>query len=97
MSVANQYYEGFPEIPRTGPFPDRGVNLDETLRIGWTTGGHTGIPVIAAATGPGSEKVRGLIDNTDLHGIMMKTLELGALKKKPGIMKKILGIGARKK
>jgi alkaline phosphatase len=34
-------------------------------------GSHTGEEVIAAATGPGAERVRGFLSNTDLFGVMM--------------------------
>jgi alkaline phosphatase len=34
--------------------------------------GHTGEEVLAAAQGPGAERVRGYIANTDLFGVMMK-------------------------
>jgi len=76
MSVGNKFYKGFPDLPRTGPFPDRRVDLGQVLRIGWTTGGHTAIPVIAAAAGPGAQEIRGVLDNTDLFAIMMNTLGL---------------------
>jgi alkaline phosphatase len=33
--------------------------------------GHTGEEVLAAAQGPGAERVRGYLDNTDLFGVMM--------------------------
>ena len=34
--------------------------------VGWTTGSHTGVPVLTTAIGPGSENFTGLIDNTDI-------------------------------
>ena len=34
--------------------------------------GHTGEPVIAAAQGPGAERVRGFMQNTDLFHVMMR-------------------------
>jgi alkaline phosphatase len=33
--------------------------------------GHTGEPVLAAAQGPGSERVKGYMSNTDLFRVMM--------------------------
>jgi alkaline phosphatase len=33
--------------------------------------GHTGEEVLVAAQGPGAERVRGYLDNTDLFGVMM--------------------------
>ena len=35
-------------------------------------GTHTGEPVMAAAQGPGSFRVRGYLSNTDLFGIMLR-------------------------
>jgi alkaline phosphatase len=34
--------------------------------------GHTGEEVLVAAQGPGAERVRGYLDNTDLFGVMMQ-------------------------
>ena len=34
--------------------------------VGWSTGGHTGVDVGLYAFGPGSERFRGLHDNTDV-------------------------------
>lgn len=34
--------------------------------------GHTGEPVIVAARGPGAERVRGFMDNTDVFHVMMR-------------------------
>lgn len=76
LSVANEFYEGFPQVPFRDGFPERGVDLKEALRLGWTTGGHTGIPVLAAAWGPGAEQIRGVMDNTELFGVMMQALGL---------------------
>jgi alkaline phosphatase len=39
---------------------------------------HTGEEVVAAASGPGSEKVRGFLPNTRLFGIIMQALGWGA-------------------
>ncbi len=36
--------------------------------------GHTGEEVLAAAQGPGAERVRGYLANTDLFGVMMDAL-----------------------
>jgi alkaline phosphatase len=37
-------------------------------------GSHTGEQVLVAAQGPGAERVKGFLVNTDLFGIMMKAL-----------------------
>ena len=34
--------------------------------VGWTSGSHTGVPVLTTAIGPGAENFTGLIDNTDI-------------------------------
>lgn len=76
MSVGTACYAGFPQIPRQGAYPERGLRLDSLLCIGWTTKGHSAIPVIAGALGPGAEHLRGIKENTDLFPIMMETLGL---------------------
>lgn len=40
--------------------------LDVRTNTGWTTGGHTGVDVPVYAIGPGSEKFRGLLNNTQV-------------------------------
>lgn len=76
MSVGTACYAGFPQIPRNGAYPERGLRLDSLLCIGWTTKGHSAISVIAGALGPGAEHFRGTKENTDLFPIMMETLGL---------------------
>jgi len=39
---------------------------------------HSGEDVILTATGPGSERVRGQMDNTDVFRVMVEALGLGA-------------------
>ena len=48
-----------------GPFPVKGTNLQ--VFADWTTGGHTGADTPITASGPGSERFDGVIDNTDVH------------------------------
>lgn len=74
MSVGTACYQGFPQIPVADGFPERSAPLDSLLCIGWTTKGHTAIPVIAGALGPGAEQFRGTMDNTALFPIMMEAL-----------------------
>lgn len=76
MSVAEGMYHGFPTLPdRDGEASHmKGVKAAHLLGVGWTTGGHTGIPVLVMSMGPGSERMRRLIDNTDVFPIMMETL-----------------------
>jgi alkaline phosphatase len=40
--------------------------------VGWTSGSHTGLPVLTTSAGPGSEHFTGFTDNTDIS----KTLKL---------------------
>jgi len=51
------------DLPAGAPVPD-----DAPLRV---DDGHTGEEVLVTATGPGAERVRGFIANTDLFRIMM--------------------------
>ena len=48
-----------------GPFTVKGTNLK--VFADWTTGGHTGADTPITASGPGSERFDGMIDNTDVH------------------------------
>ncbi|MHB8908124.1 MAG: alkaline phosphatase [Syntrophales bacterium] len=45
------------------------------LRVGWGSQTHTASPLFAFGTGPGSERVRGLLHNTELFTIMRMALE----------------------
>lgn len=47
-------------------------NLPEVI---WSTKGHTGANVPLFAWGPGAEKVKGIVDNTDVHRLMMGTFD----------------------
>jgi len=48
-----------------GPFTVKGTDLQ--VFADWTTGGHTGADTPITASGPGSERFDGVIDNTDVH------------------------------
>lgn len=76
MAVGTGHYQGFPEIPRERGFPVHAADLDSLLHIGWSTTGHSALPVLALAMGRESAHVRGVLDNTDLHGIMRRALGL---------------------
>ena len=43
--------------------------------VGWTSGSHTGVPVLTTAIGPGSESFTGLIDNTDIAKTLKSLME----------------------
>ena len=45
-------------------------------RVGWSTGGHTGVDVGLYAFGPGSERFRGLHENTDVARLIAALLRL---------------------
>ncbi len=45
-------------------------------RVGWSTGGHTGVDVGLYASGPGSERFRGLHENTDVARLIAGLLGL---------------------
>jgi alkaline phosphatase len=65
--VANERYKGVPgAMLRLGNLPAM-INADV----------HSGEDVILTATGPGSERVHGQIDNTDVFRIMAEALGLG--------------------
>ena len=45
-------------------------------RVGWSTGGHTGVDVGLYAWGPGSERFHGLHENTDVARLVADLLDL---------------------
>jgi alkaline phosphatase len=45
------------------------------LRVGWGSQTHTASPLFAFGTGPGSERVKGFLHNTELFTIMRAALE----------------------
>ena len=54
-----------------------GGSLDgKNLNIGWTTKGHTGVPVPIYAFGPKAEQFTGLHDNTDIPRILARLLDI---------------------
>jgi alkaline phosphatase len=40
---------------------------------------HSGEDVVLTASGPGSERVRGQVDNTEIFRVMVEALGLGAV------------------
>jgi alkaline phosphatase len=65
---------GFP-VPnrwRNGPFEVEGTKAGFTTD--WTTPGHTGVPVPLTAAGPGSQRLDGLNDNTDVFRVAAEVL-----------------------
>ncbi|MQA79857.1 MAG: alkaline phosphatase [Streptosporangiales bacterium] len=57
-----------------GPFTIAGSDLQFT--VDWTTGGHTAADTPVTATGPGSARLDGTIDNTDVFWAMVKAMRL---------------------
>jgi alkaline phosphatase len=55
-----------------GPFAVKGTNL--TVFADWTTGQHTGADTPITASGPGSKRFDGVIDNTDVHDFIAKAM-----------------------
>jgi alkaline phosphatase len=48
----------------------------KSLIIGWTSKGHTGVPVPIYAFGPGAERFMGLHDNTEVPRIFAELLDI---------------------
>ena len=70
----------------TGGLTVNGGNLNgQDLDIHWSTGGHTGLPVVVYAFGPGAERFAGVYDNTD---IPRKFADLLGIESFPVAMKK---------
>jgi alkaline phosphatase len=55
-----------------GPFTVKGTNLQ--VFADWTTGQHTGADTPITASGPGSKRFDGVIDNTDVHDFVLKAM-----------------------
>ncbi|MBR4476801.1 MAG: alkaline phosphatase [Kiritimatiellae bacterium] len=57
-------------------FPDKARRIMQAKAgVGWTSGSHTGVPVLTTAIGPGSESFTGLIDNTDIAKTLKSLME----------------------
>jgi len=70
----------------TGGLTVRGGKLSgQDLDIHWSTGGHTGLPVVVYAFGPGAEYFTGVYDNTD---IPKKFAQLLGIEPFPAVTKK---------
>lgn len=51
---------------------EENAKLNKSANIGWSTGGHTGIPVPVYAVGHGAEMFSGCYDNTDIPKKIMR-------------------------
>jgi len=59
----------------TGGMAVNGGSLDgNEVNVGWTTGGHTAIPVPVYAFGPGASRFMGLRDNTEIPRVFAQLL-----------------------
>ena len=47
---------------------------DDMVKVQWGTGSHTSIPVGVYAYGPGAHKFTGLMDNTDIHHMILDAI-----------------------
>lgn len=50
--------------------------ISERALVGWTSFHHTGVDVQLYAYGPGSDRFRGLLDNTDLPKLMAAAMDI---------------------
>ena len=73
--LAIENADGTPKDGEDGPFPVPGTHL--SLVVDWTTGDHSGVPTPVTATGPGSERLDGTLDNTDVYRAMVAAARLG--------------------
>lgn len=44
--------------------------MQERAGVGWTSGSHTGVPVLTTSSGPGSERLSGFIENSDIATVI---------------------------
>ena len=51
--------------------------FDKKVGLGWTSGGHTALPVITSVTGVDAELFKGNLDNTDVSKKIKQVLQLG--------------------
>lgn len=65
--------DGETESGEDGPFTVAGAE-EHDFALDWTTTGHTGVPTVLTAEGPGSEALGGYQPNTHLHEVMREVL-----------------------
>jgi alkaline phosphatase len=66
--------EGETESGEDGPFLVAGTDGAYDFALDWTTTGHTGVPTVVTAEGPGSEDLTGYYPNTRLYEVMTSVL-----------------------
>jgi alkaline phosphatase len=64
---------------------DRGPGCEPD--VSWSSEGHTGTNVGVYARGPGAEQTSGVMDNTDICGIMMNLQPASRKKAGTGLMR----------
>jgi alkaline phosphatase len=50
------------------------LKAGQKVETGWTTTNHTGVDTLIWSEGPGSKALAAAIDNTEIHGMMVKAL-----------------------
>ncbi|PRY40246.1 alkaline phosphatase [Geodermatophilus tzadiensis] len=66
--------EGGTESGEDGPFVVAGTDGAYDFALDWTTTGHTGVPTVVTAEGPGSEELTGHYPNTHLYDVVSSVL-----------------------
>ena len=66
--------EGDTESGEHGPFVVADTDGAFDFALDWTTTGHTGVPTVVTAEGPGSAELTGYYPNTHLHEVMRGAL-----------------------
>ena len=65
---------GETESGEDGPFEVAATDGAFDFALDWTTTGHTGVPTVVTAEGPGSKRLTGWYPNTHLHEVMREVL-----------------------
>lgn len=67
MALSEQDLDSLKRHFESGGLADKARRIMQSKAgVGWTSGSHTGVPVLTTAIGPGSEHFTGFIDNTDI-------------------------------
>ena len=67
MTLTNDEIESLKKHYAEGGLSDKARRIMQNRAgVGWTSGAHTGVPVLTTSVGPGSDNLTGLIDNTDI-------------------------------
>lgn len=67
MALSEQDVDSLKRHFESGGLADKARRIMQSKAgVGWTSGSHTGVPVLTTAIGPGSEHFTGFIDNADI-------------------------------